>query len=59
MMNPFKQIGEIKKMRDQAMQIQRELQAEEVVVEKNGVHIVISGDQKIKELVSNGNLIMT
>jgi len=54
MMNPFKQIGEIKKMRDQAMQIQRELQAEEVVVEKNGVHIVISGDQKIKELVSNG-----
>jgi len=54
MMNPFKQIGEIKKMRDQAMQIQRELQAEEVVVEKNGVRIVISGDQKIKELTSNG-----
>ena len=54
MMNPFKQIGEIKKMRDQAMQIQRELQAEEVVVEKNGVRIVISGDQKIRELTSNG-----
>jgi DNA-binding protein YbaB len=54
MMNPFKQIGEIKKMRDQAMQIQRELQAEEVVIEKNGVRIVISGDQKIKELTSNG-----
>jgi DNA-binding protein YbaB len=54
MMNPFKQIGEIKKMRDQAMQIQRELQAEEVIVEKNGVRIVISGDQKIKELTSNG-----
>ena len=54
MMNPFKQIGEIKKMRDQAMQIQRELQAEEVTVEKNGVRIVISGDQKIKDLMSNG-----
>lgn len=54
MINPFKQIGEIKKMRDQAMQIQRELQGEEVVVDKNGVHIVISGDQKIKELSSNG-----
>jgi nucleoid-associated protein EbfC len=54
MMNPFKQIGEIKKMRDQAMQIQRELQAEEVTIDKNGVHIVISGDQKIKELSSNG-----
>lgn len=54
MMNPFKQLGDIKRMRDQAMQIQRELQAEEVTVDKNGVHIVISGDQKIKELLSNG-----
>ena len=54
MINPFKQIGEIKKMRDQAMQIQRELQNEEVTVDKNGVHIIISGDQKIKELSSNG-----
>lgn len=54
MINPFKQIGEIKKMRDQAMQIQRELQGEEVTVDKNGVRVVISGDQKIKELLSNG-----
>lgn len=54
MINPFKQIGEIKKMRDQAMQIQRELQGEEVIIDKNGVHIVISGDQKIKILESNG-----
>ncbi len=54
MINPFKQIGEIKKMRDQAMQIQKQLQAEEVDVEKNGVHIVISGDQKIRVLESNG-----
>jgi len=54
MINPFKQLGDIKRMRDQAMQIQRELQGEEVAVDKNGVHIVISGDQKIKELSSNG-----
>jgi hypothetical protein len=54
MMNPFKQMGEINQMRKQAMQIQKELQAESVVVEKNGVRIVISGDQKIKELSSNG-----
>jgi len=54
MINPFKQIGEIKKMRDQAMQIQKQLQQEEVDVEKNGVHVVISGDQKIKTLESNG-----
>ena len=54
MINPFKQIGEIKKMRDSAMQIQKQLQQEEVDIEKNGVHIVITGDQKIKTLESNG-----
>jgi nucleoid-associated protein EbfC len=54
MFNPFGQIGELKKMRDQAMQIQRQLQAEEITVEKHGVTIVITGDQKIKELTTNG-----
>ncbi|MBI2195503.1 MAG: YbaB/EbfC family nucleoid-associated protein [Candidatus Levybacteria bacterium] len=56
MNNPFSQISELKKMRDQAMQIQKVLQAEEVTVEKNGVNVVITGDQKIKELRSNGRL---
>ncbi|MBI2034818.1 MAG: YbaB/EbfC family nucleoid-associated protein [Candidatus Levybacteria bacterium] len=54
MFNPFGQIGEIKKMRDQAMMIQRQLQAEEITVEKHGVRVVITGDQKIKELNANG-----
>ncbi|MEK7450330.1 MAG: YbaB/EbfC family nucleoid-associated protein [Patescibacteria group bacterium] len=54
MFNPFKQIGDIKKMRDQAMAIQRELQAEEIAVERNGVAILITGDQKIISLASNG-----
>lgn len=54
MMNPFKQIGDLKKMRDQAMEIQRQLAQEEVVVDKNDVHIVISGDQKIRTLETNG-----
>ncbi len=53
MMNPFGQIGELKKMRDQAMQIQRLLQAKTLTVSKNGVDVVISGDQKIKELHTN------
>ena len=48
MQNPFSQLSELKKMREQAMRIQRELQAEEVEVEKNGVKILITGDQKIK-----------
>lgn len=54
MNNPFSQLGDLKKMRDQAMQIQRELQGEEVSVEKNGVEIVITGDQRIKEIKVNG-----
>jgi len=54
MQNPFGQLGEIKKMRDQAMQIQRQLAAEELTVEKKGVLIVITGDQKIKEIRTNG-----
>ena len=36
------------------MEIQKQLQAEEVNIDKNGVQVVISGDQKIKELSSNG-----
>ncbi len=54
MFNPFQQIGELKKMRDQAKQIQIQLQAEEVTVEKNGVNIVITGDQKIQSIRLNG-----
>ena len=54
MMNPFQQLGDLKKMRDQAMAIQKELQAEQITVEKNGVRIVISGDQKILSLETNG-----
>lgn len=54
MNNPFSQLGELKKMRDQAMEIQKQLQAEEINVEKNGVEILITGDQKIKEIKTNG-----
>lgn len=54
MQNPFSQISELKKMRDQAMQIQRELQAIDVDVEKNGVKIKITGDQKIQTIETNG-----
>lgn len=54
MNNPFSKLGELKKMRDQAMEIQKQLQGEEVNVEKNGVEIVITGDQKIKEIKTNG-----
>lgn len=53
-MNMFSQLKDIKKMRDEAMKIQRELAGEEVTVNKNGVDITITGDQKIKEIRTNG-----
>lgn len=54
MNNPFSQLGELKKMRDQAMQIQKVLQAEELDIEEKGVNIKITGDQKIKDIKTNG-----
>ncbi|MBU3957171.1 YbaB/EbfC family nucleoid-associated protein [Patescibacteria group bacterium] len=50
----FQQLRDLKKMRDQAMAIQRELAAEEVVVEEQGVKVVMTGDQKIKNLEVDG-----
>src|ERR1700722_2073493 len=52
--NPFGQLGELKKMRDQAMAMQRELQSEIVEVSKRGVYVKISGDQKVLEMKTNG-----
>jgi len=54
MFNPFKAIGDLKSMREQALKMQQMLAQEEVTVEKNGVKVVMSGDQKIKELVIDG-----
>jgi len=50
----FQQLRDLKKMRDQAMEIQRELAAEEVVAEEQGVKVVMTGDQKIKSLAIDG-----
>lgn len=41
-------------MRDQAVKMQQVLSAEEVTVERNGVKVVMSGDQKIKILIIDG-----
>jgi DNA-binding protein YbaB len=53
-MGMFDQLKDLKKMRDEAMKIQRQLQAEVVNVSKNGVDITITGDQKIREIKTNG-----
>lgn len=49
MINPFKSLGDLKKMRDQATQIQKALAEERIELNEEGVRIVITGDQKIVE----------
>lgn len=55
MFNPLKGLGDLKQMRDQAMQIQKALAAELITVEKNGVVVEITGDQKVRSIKVNGN----
>ena len=55
MLNPFKSLGDLKQMRDSAMQIQKALAQELITVEKNGVTVEITGDQKVQSIKVNGN----
>ena len=48
------QMSELKKMRDQAMQLQKALAQQTIVVKEGNIKIVMSGDQKVKELVVDG-----
>ena len=54
MFDKVKQLGELKRMRDEAMRIQKQLAAEKIEVDEGDIRIVISGDQQIKELEING-----
>lgn len=53
-MNPFSGLGDLQKLQQQAQQMQQALQQEEVVVEKNGVKVVVRGDQQILEISVDG-----
>ena len=54
MFTKFKQLGQLKKLRDQAVKLQKELNAQQIEVEEKGVKVVMSGDQKIKFLLIDG-----
>ena len=54
MFNPFKSLGDLNKMRSQALEIQKKLAEETVEINENGVHIIITGDQKILTLETGG-----
>lgn len=50
----LKQLGELKKMRDQAMQIQQALAQEKIEVEEQGIKVVMTGDQRVEEITIDG-----
>lgn len=54
MFDKVKQLGQLKKMRDQAMAIQKQLAAEEIEINEDNIRIVITGDQKLKSLEIDG-----
>lgn len=46
-MDNIKQLGDLKKMRDQAMEVQKKLGGIKITVEHRGVTVVLTADQKV------------
>ncbi len=53
-MNMLGKLGDLKKLRDQAVAIQKQLQQEEITIEEGDIRVVISGDQQIREFTVSG-----
>jgi DNA-binding protein YbaB len=47
LMDNMKQLGDLKKMRDQAMEVQKKLSGIKITVEHKGVTVVMTADQKL------------
>ncbi len=54
MFDKFKQLGELAKMRQKAMELQRELEKIIETLEKNGWQVSVTGDQKIRYIKKDG-----
>ena len=52
----IKQLGDLKKMRDQAMEIQKKLADIRITVEHSGVTVVMTADQKIVSITGEPDL---
>lgn len=46
-MDNLKQLGDLKKMRDQAMEVQKKLAGIKITVEHRGVMVIMTADQKV------------
>lgn len=47
LMDNLKQLGDLKKMRDQAMELQKKLADIKITVEHKGVKVIMTADQKV------------
>jgi DNA-binding protein YbaB len=56
LMDNFKQLGDLKKMRDQAMEMQKKLAGIKITVEHKGVTVVMTADQKIISISGDNDL---
>ena len=54
MVNPFGALGDLQKLQQQAQKMQSALQLEQVVIEKNGVKVIIRDDQIIESIEVDG-----
>ncbi len=55
-MDNIKQLGDLKKMRDQAMEVQKKLAQIKITVEHKGITVVMTGDQKIVSISGDNDL---
>lgn len=55
LMDNLKQLGDLKKMRDQAMEIQKKLAGIKITVEHKGVIVVMTADQKVVSISGDSN----
>ncbi len=56
LMDSMKQLGDLKKMRDQAMEVQKRLSGIKITVEHKGVTVVMTADQKVVSISGNEDL---
>jgi len=54
MFNPLGGLGDLQKLQQQAQKMQQALQQEQVMVEKNGVRVILRGDQAIVSIEVDG-----
>lgn len=56
MFDSLKQLGDLKKMRDQAMEVQKRLSGIKITVEHKGVVVAMTADQKIVTISGENDL---